>query len=322
MNPHVARYETVACIDTFVADVHGGNHRWCEHFGNEQDRISFFRSASRCNASFGRVVEAHYDAQSILVEAQVPVPEDKVLAVWASTGRSTLVAKQVGERLMLNGVQKFCGGAHVSDLALLVVQLRDGEQLLKVELSDPGVSIDLESWKLAAFRDTGIATVSFDNVSVPSSVFIGPVNFYGNRQGFWLGAIRVAAGWAGLVDRIIDQLPESPCTESYVRVQNGRIEAWMWAIDAALGEAGRVIDGGEFFDPKRVALCVRQVVVDAALNILAAVESRRGPAALAFDEQWNTACTELRLALGQHHGDRDLLELADVVADNSQFDVS
>jgi hypothetical protein len=305
-----------SCIERFVTDIHNGVN--CPAVGGltAQNWLSFFRSVSRCNASLGRLVEAHYDAQSILTEANMAMLANKVFAVWASTGRSTVVANrladQPGAALVLNGEQKFCGGAHVADCALLVVRVPEGEQLLHVDLRDPRVTVDQHSWTVDAFGAAGIATVSFDRLIVNSEQLVGPINFYGNRAGFWLGAIRVAATWAGLVDRLIDLVPESANSESYVRVQNGRIASLRWSIDAALGEAARVIDGPERFDPKRLALCVRQCVVDAATQLLLEVESQRGPAAIAFDDNWNVACMELRLALGQHHGNRDLLELGEV----------
>jgi hypothetical protein len=323
MNDHFPRTnEKTNFVATFADEARNGELRSAVDSGTTLNRLAFFRSASRCNASLGRLVEAHYDAQSILSEAHVPPMPDKVLAVWASTGRSKVVVGQASNGFVMNGEQKFCGGAHVIDSALLVVQVPEGEQLLRVDLSNSGVSVDLGSWKLDAFRDAGIATVSFKQVSVHRDHLIGPVNFYGNRPGFWLGAIRVAAGWAGLVDRLIDQLPETQSAEPYDRVEDGKIAAWRWTIDATLGEAARIIDGPESFDDKCLALCVRQVVVDAAMQILMTLESRRGPSALAFDSDWNTSCTELRLALGQHHGSRDLRELGEAAQATFKIDVS
>ncbi len=92
-------------------------------------------------------------------------------------------------------------------------------------------------------------------------------------------------------------------------IRAGRAAALVWSNSAVLKQAGVIIDRQPHGDHQELALTVRDLVATSSEQILRDLEGEAGPAPLAFDASWVQAVTELRMALGQCHGDRDLRDL-------------
>jgi hypothetical protein len=305
-----SKWDCVEDVRSFLAAARSGATLPLPGKGETSRRLSCLRAMSARNASLGRLLEAHCDAQAIFADANVAVPTGQAVAVWAI---SRIVATSRPGGLVLNGTQQFCGGAGVVDGALIAVSSDEGERLVFVRLNQSGVSIDLSTWKAAAFRDASVGTVHLCNVEIPCADMVGNPHFYSSRTGFWWGAVGVAACWAGIADGIMNmhRLQSRKCDE-IASVSLGLQTSLAFGIDAVLDFAGRCIDESTGESGRVLALSVRHQVAAAAGQILDALEKEVGPGPLAFDPEWSRATTELRMALGQQHGDRDLRELGDL----------
>lgn len=306
-------WDGVHDVPTFLAAARDGAALPLPGVGQTGQRFGLLRAMSARNPSLGRLFEAHCDAQAIFTDAEVTIPANSALAVWASSSISRVTATTTPHGLTLNGTQNFCGGAGVVDGALITVSCADGERLVYVRTNQVGVAIDLSTWNTTAFSDASVGTVRLTNVEIHQADMVGHPHFYSARPGFWWGAVGVAACWAGITDRLLDmqRLRSSRCDE-IASVSLGLRSALCWGIDASLDFAARAIDQPSSESARALALSARYQVAAAASRILRSIENEAGPGPLAFDPEWVRAVTELRMALGQHHGDRDLRELGNL----------
>ena len=307
-------WETVSDAQAFLAVARSGAGLPFPGNGDTGDRFHVLRVTSARNPSIGRLLEAHCDAQAIFHEAKVETPANMGMAVWASSSISRVIGTSTRRGILLNGTQHFCGGAGVVDGALMTVSCDDGERLVFVRLHQNGIETDLSNWKTPAFSQASVGTVHLTNVEIPAADLVGDPHFYSARPGFWWGAVGVAACWAGITDRLIDmQRQRSTRCDEIACVELGLQSALRWGIDASLDVAGRLIDQPSRESARMLALSARHQVATAANAILESIEHEVGPGPLAFDPGWVQTVTELRMALGQHHGSRDLRELGNLM---------
>ena len=283
--------------------------------GRTFDRFSRIRACSRANPSFGRLVEAHFDAAAILTEAGIAPPERQALAVWASGPSDAVRLERVNGSNVLCGSRSFCGGGIVVDAALLTAGAVTGEQLVLVDLNTPGIAVDPGTWPSSAFEDAGVCTVTFDRVFVDDAALVGPTNWYGSRGGFWMGAAGIAAAWAGIADALLNHYSTLRHRNDDVRsIATGGIMASLWAVDAALATAATKFDeiglGGDKAELKRHALSCRHTVRAQIESAMLWFDHEAGPAPLISNPDLARCRSELDLALAQNHGLRDLLALA------------
>jgi hypothetical protein len=311
----MTNWEEVDGVFAFLKVARSGLQLPLSGDGDTWTRLKTFRKVTAQSPSAGRLVEAHTDAAAVLSEAGRDVPGQTALAVWASTSASQVAASESEGGLLLSGSMRFCGGAGVVDSSVVAVRGAQGEQLVLIPLRQRGVSIDLSSWQTTAFAEAGIGRVSFNQVFVPEEDVIGAPGFYSSRSGFWWGAVGVAACWVGLVDRLnVLWVARSRRRDPLAEVIEGKRLSLLWSIDALLRHAAVIADARDGSNARSVALCVRDSIATASTSFLQLVEAAAGPGPLAFEPEWARTCTELRLALGQSHGDRDLQALgADVL---------
>ena len=195
-------------VVSFLDDARRGLSLPFPGHGKTSERLRALRAQAATDTSVGRLLEAHGDAMAILFEASVRPPPHAALAVWASGPTTSVRVEKDDSGFVLNGRRSFCGGATIVDAALVTADSPDGERLVLVDLNQPGVSVDSRTWKVAAFRDAGIATVHFTDVHVETASFIGPPGWFGSRPGFWFGAVGVGAVWAGMADLLLSSLPD------------------------------------------------------------------------------------------------------------------
>ena len=202
----------------------------------------------------------------------------------------------------------------------------DGQQLRELIR----LSLQAQSWQVE--RDGQALTLSVaPEVKQENGVLVArigayigsPPEFatvrYGPLDGFWQGAVGVAAMWAGLTDTLIASLERArPRTDQVGLIRQGEIEANCWAIDAALEQAALSIDAAPSFECERLALSCRQTVRVHSELIIRTLLHESGPAGLAFHPRAGTQLLELTMALGQSHGDRDLAALGERVRNDGQ----
>ena len=172
--------------------------------GDPVDQLDHLIALARHGSvSVARLVEAHLDAVVILGEAGLDPRPGALYGVWASRGE----VERHGGRI--SGPKPFCSGLGVVDRALVSGSDAAGgpQLLLDVAVDDqrPGVEHDHGPWTTEALADTATGTCRFADHPVDAEV--GPPGWYLSRPGFWAGALRPAACWAGaalgLVDRAV-----------------------------------------------------------------------------------------------------------------------
>jgi hypothetical protein len=269
--------------------------------GNTADRHGRIFDAGREDLSLAKLVEAHWDAVSILQEAgHVPAPDAKY-AVWASEipGRPMQL---VGGRL--SGVKEFCSGAGLVDRALVTA----GDAIVEVDLTalPDRVSIDGSGWQTEAFRATQTSALTFRDY--PATV-IGEADWYVQRPGFWQGACGPAAAWAGGAAGLVDYAMRTKKDDPHTTAHLAAMHANVWAMEALLRAAATEFDREPTASPMVRALELRHLIELLCTDTLRRFSRALGPAPLARDADTSRRYAELDLFLRQCHAERDLESL-------------
>lgn len=293
--------------------------------GATASRWGALASLARDDVSLARLAEAHVDAVQILTDAgRRPVP-GALYGVWASDHPSWhLIAHPTADhRLRLEGSKAFCTGAGLVDVALVTAHLaspEDGDAgpvLLELPVHDiVDARIDRSGWVTPALADTGTATVDLTDIEVSAVDRVGAPGWYLARAGFWDGAVGPAACWAGAAIGLVDVAIAQPPSDPHGRAHLGAVTAQAWAMEAALAVAGREMDEDERGrDPRRRALAVRHLVDAACADITERFDRMLGPRPLVGDPSVIERRQALTLYRRQCHGERDLQQLGDLVAE-------
>ena len=276
-----------------------------------------------------RVVEPHLDALAILSEADTGVdpgtgPDSgRAAATWgvyAAEGPRRLTARSTDEGWRLDGEKSWCSLADRVDRALVTAWLDEQTRgLFAVDLAAAGVSqLDSRAWVargLAAVRSTGLRLDA-----VPATAVGGP-DWYLTRPGFAWGGAGVAAVWFGAAVALGRRLRRA-CSarepDQVALVHLGAVDVALTGARDALVRAAAVADagptaGGAVPDPVLVVARVRQRVADACAEVLDRCARALGPGPLASEEEHARRVADLELYLRQHHADRDLARLGDLV---------
>lgn len=257
-----------------------------------------------------RLAEAHCDAISILAEAgRDPVP-GVLYGVWASEGSAALLDD--GTRIV--GDKPFCSGLGIVDRALLSVVDGHGDvRLVDVEAGpSDSVELDISVWSTVALADTATGTVRYvDHPSTPQHI-IGPANWYLDRVGFWHGACGPAACWAGATLGIIDAAERLDGPNPHRRAQLGALHAAAWGLEAMFDAAGHQIDARptDRIAAERRARSLRHLTERICADVLDRFGRAFGPRPFTTDGDVATRFADTHLYLRQHHGERELGDLA------------
>jgi alkylation response protein AidB-like acyl-CoA dehydrogenase len=291
-------------------DQPGGGRTWA--------RFEALADASRASLSAGRLLEAHADGQSILIESGCAEPEAfGLLGVWASDGGDDPVRlRRTAHGYVLQGTKAFCSGAPVLDHALVSATSGGDRWLALVDLRDDRVVVAPSTWTGAGMRET--ATRSVELHDVPVVDVVGPAGWYLERPGFWYGAIGVAASWFGGAAGVFDTLQAGTSDRDPHRLAHlGEADATIHAMAATLEAAAGRIDAGTLDPPSahRLALQVRGVVAPGCLTVIEHAAAALGPRAMAFDRDHGQRIVDLDLYVRQDHGRCDREQLGRLVLD-------
>lgn len=279
------------------------------------------RWASR-DLSVGRLVEGHLDALATLAEAGMePVNKAATYGVWAARSRERgTSAKRVSKGWELSGRKEFCSGSGLIDRALVTADTAEGYRLFDVALNEHVTSTDDGSWPAVGMADSVSHTLEFRGPVIPESRVVGGPDFYTKRPGFWFGAAGVAACWYGgafgLVNKLIKSLPADP--SEHVMAEVGNVVSQIESMRELLKSTADAIDRDPKDDEERAhyrALVVRQVVHDAATDVLARVGAAGGARPLCHDLDQSRRAADLFVYLSQHHGGSDAGELGRLAKD-------
>ncbi len=274
----------------------------------------------------GRLVEGHADAVAILSEAGMkPIDEGLTYGVWAARSpHSGTMAERVSGGWQLTGNKEFCSGSGILDRALVTADTEDGYRIFDIALERNVAVVHEDSWPAVGMSDSMSETLGFAGPVIPDAQVVGPPDFYTSRQGFWFGASGVAACWFGgadgLVRNLVNSLPNNP--NEHVLADLGLAVTALEAMRDVLKGTADAIDA----DPTDAtglsryrSLVTRQVVHDAALEVLARVGSAGGARPLCHDEAQSRRAADLFVYLSQHHGGKDASELGRLAIEASMW---
>ncbi len=276
------------------------------------------RDLGATDLPLARLAEGHADAVAVLAElGGPPVGSGELLGVWAAEPPSGRVgARRVPGGWRLDGRKQWCSGARVCTAALVTAHADDGRRLFLVDLASPGAVAEPGRWAAPGMAGSDTADVLLDDVP---ALEVGGPRGYLDRPGFWHGGIGVAAVWAGGADGVAAVLERSVAAappDPYRDAAWGAVDVLLSGLDAALAVAAAEIDADpddEAGTAARRAHRVRGLVARAGIEVLETVAGALGAGPAAHDARYGAHAADLAVYLRQHHGERDLAVLADVL---------
>jgi alkylation response protein AidB-like acyl-CoA dehydrogenase len=286
--------------------------------GATWQRWAAFADLAGEDLSLARLGEGHADAIAILAELGGPRPHPgSRWGVWAANPPGpNVTASRQGGMWILDGTKQYCSGARVCTNALVTAAAEDGARLFAVTVRDLQ---PLEgSWPATGMAGSDTLDVGF--VTVPA-VPVGPPGGYVNRPGFSHGGAGVAACWYGgarAVGRTLLCGAAKRDIGPHGLAHLGAVDLALRAARFALSRAAQEIDA----DPGDLngegalrALRVRALTEAAATDVLARTGRALGAGPLSHDEAHSRAVADLTVYLRQHHAERDLARLGELVAE-------
>jgi alkylation response protein AidB-like acyl-CoA dehydrogenase len=264
---------------------------------------------ARGNLELARLAEAHTDALAILHEAGRDPKPRALYGVWASEAGAGLKVCDGA----ISGKKGFCTGAGIVDCALLTV-MEPERRLLEIDLriASDRLTFDASGWVTDAFAETSTAAALFRGYPIREADFVGPPEWYLERQGFWHGACGPASCWAGGAQGLIDYArAHARETNSHAMAHLGAMEATRWQLQALLQVAGQEIDNdfGNVQAARVRALSLRHLVEQSCTDTMLRFGRAFGPRPLAFDAGIARTCHDLNLYIRQSHAECDLEDL-------------
>ena len=287
--------------------------------GATRERWAVFADLGGEDLSLARLGEGHADAVAILAElgAAGPSPGSR-WGVWAANppGLNVTATRRAGTWL-LRGTKQYCSGARVCTHALVTAAAGDGEQLFAVSTDD--LEPDAGSWPATGMAGSDTLDVGFPSVCAEP---VGPPRGYTNRPGFSHGGAGVAACWYGgarAVGRTLVSAASKRDIGPHALAHLGAVDIALRAARAALGQAAGDIDAdpddlrGE--GPAR-SLRVKTLTEAVATAVMARTGRALGAGPLSHDEAHSRAVADLTVYLRQHHAERDLARLGELVTEH------
>nr|WP_256104510.1 acyl-CoA dehydrogenase [Streptomyces sp. ODS05-4] len=301
--------------------------------GGTAARFEELAAVAREDLSVARLVEGHLDAVAILAElGGRPAQLGQYWGVWAAEPPgSGLTARRTAGGWVLDGVKRYCSGAHTCTHALVSALAEDGRRLFAVRTGIPGAAGGADargpedgsgcrpvpgSWRAVGMAGSDSPDVRF--TAVPATE-VGGVEAYLRRPGFHHGGVGVAACWYGGAQAVARVLFEKAGRgeDSFTDAQAGAVHLTLYAAGAALRQAAEEIDADPLDRAGGAALRalrVRALVAQACAEVLDRVGRATGAGPLCHDHRHAQAVADLTVYVRQHHAERDLAALGARVA--------
>lgn len=272
--------------------------------GGLAGRWAALAAFGRLDLTLARLAEGHTDAIAILDEAGRPAVPGALYGVWAAKSGGTGAVLEDGR---LGGTVRFCSGLSLLDRALVVA----GDQLVEVDLADPGVHRHPDAWQAIGMDASDSGDVDFADILVAADALVGPPDFYAGRPGFALGGAGVAAVWlggaAGVVDAAVAHLRETGRADEHQLAHVGAMHAALRSAEALLLQAAGTM--ADTADPWHVACTCRAGVERAVRDVLDHAPRLTGPGPMCRDRRFAQRLADLGVYVRQHHAERDLAAL-------------
>jgi alkylation response protein AidB-like acyl-CoA dehydrogenase len=285
--------------------------------GATWERWAVFADLAGEDLSLARLSEGHADALAILAELGGPQPRPgSRWGVWAANPPGpNVTASRRGATWLLQGMKQYCSGARICTHALVTATADDGARLfaVAVETLEP----QLNTWPATGMAGSDTLDVGFPGIPAEP---VGPPGGYTNRPGFSHGGAGVAACWYGGargVGRALLAAAAKRDVGPHALAHLGAVDIALHTARAALARAAAEIDA----DPddrcgegSLRALRVRALTEATATDVLARTGRALGAGPLGHDEAHSRAVADLTVYLRQHHAERDLTRIGEMVA--------
>lgn len=267
-----------------------------------------------------RVVEPHLDARAILAEAGREADATLTWGVWAAEGPgASLDATRTDDGdWVLDGTKAWCSLAGEVSHALVTAWAGGSQRrLFAVDVRQPGFGLAPSTWQPTGLREVTTSSTRLERVAATA---VGEPDWYLARPGFAWGGIGVAAVWyggaVGVARRLVEQTRRRE-PDQVALMHLGAVDARLTAAAAVLVDSAARIDVGQAAGRAGALLAarVRQVVADAAEDVLARCGHALGPGVLTQEADHARRVADLGLYLRQHHAERDQAALGRLVLD-------
>lgn len=282
-------------------------------------RWAAFADLAEEDLSLARLGEGHADAVAILAELGGPrPPAGSRWGVWAANppGPGVTASRRDGG-WVLRGTKQYCSGARVCTHALVTAKTDDEERLFAV--ATDGLEPQAGSWPATGMAGSDTLDVGFP--AVPAEA-VGPPGGYVGRPGFSHGGAGVAACWYGGARGVARALVRAAAKRDvgpHALAHLGAVDIALRTARVALVRAADEIDA----DPGDLrgegalrSLRVRALAEAVASDVLARTGRALGAGPLSHDEAHSRMVADLTVYLRQHHAERDLARLGELVAEN------
>jgi alkylation response protein AidB-like acyl-CoA dehydrogenase len=285
--------------------------------GRTGERWAAFAGLAEEDLSLARLGEGHADAVAILAELNGPMPRPgSRWGVWAANPPGpNVTASRQGGAWVLRGTKQYCSGARTCTHALVTAAAGEEPRLFAVAVDD--LEPDEGSWPATGMAGSDTLDVGFPAVAAEP---VGPPGGYTSRPGFSHGGVGVAACWYGGARGVARTLLRAAAKRDvgpHALAHLGAIDIALHAARAALDRAADEIDadpGDQRGEGPLRALRVRSLTEAAASDVLARTGKALGAGPLSHDESHSRAVADLTVYLRQHHAERDLARLGELVA--------
>ncbi len=296
------------------------------------------RAVAAADASVARILDGHLNGVerlALLAGEDVREPElaaiargELLLGVWGADpapgeGPPARVVTRADGSLALRGVKTYCSGAGGVQRALVIA--RDDREQRRIAYVDTtrGTELDRAWYRASGLRASESHRVEFDDA--PVLTLLGGAEEIMREPHFSRDALRTAATWAGIADRILDAtlaalggraLDELRLRSlGRMRVARSSIDLWLAHAIAPLDRAPERSQGGEGPRPemgsrwRALSSECRLALADAARTIAAEAALVCGSHELVLGGALDRARRDLDLFLLQHRLEPKLVEL-------------
>jgi alkylation response protein AidB-like acyl-CoA dehydrogenase len=314
-----------------------GERAWLTFAGE----VELIRAVASADASTARILDGHLNGVerlALLAPAELREREldgvrrgELLLGVWGADpgpgeGVPAAIASTGAGELVLDGVKTFCSGAGGVQRALVVARDEDGaRRLVYVDVTET-LSIDRGWYRASGLRASESHRVEFHET--PVLALLGEPDETVREPWFARDAVRTAATWAGIADRIlvasIEAVGERRADDlrlhalGRMRVAQGSIDRWLDHAVGVLAGAGdraredydaAVEDASTVAGWRAVSAETRIALAGAARLIAGEAVRVCGSRALIGGGALDRARRDLDLFLLQHRLDPKLVEL-------------
>jgi hypothetical protein len=268
-----------------------------------------------------KLYEGHTDALAIMAELGAPPPPPgSTWGMWAAEPPQARVsisgqdAVHKGKRhddhaVRLHGRKAWCSGAAgVSHALMTAWDVQNRQQLVAVELNQPGVTVTSDGWRAVGMGATGSVEVQFERAHATT---IGAPGDYLSRPGFWQGGIGIAACWYGAACALARNLTlqEQHRPEAHALAHLGAVDAALHSAASVLRNSARCLDEAPIADAEWLARRSRAVIEASAEQVIRHVGRAVGAGPYCKDSHFAQLMADLPVFLRQSHAERDLAAL-------------